>query len=89
VFIVSNGATQTEAITIKSSDGSSLGTTGPINPQATAQVTVDFRNPGDYRVSAGRSGQSQAAQSQPSSIQDATVHIGKKRPSASDQLLQP
>lgn len=89
VFIVSNAAGQTEALTIKSPEGSSLGTTGPINPQATAQVTVDFHDAGDYTASAGTSGQTEAAQHQGSAIAPATIHIGKMRPSASDQLLQP
>ena len=30
-----------------------LANTGPINPQATAQVTVDFQRPGDYTVATG------------------------------------
>ena len=57
VFIVSNAADQTVSLNIGTSDGSSIGTTGPINPQSTAQVTVDFRDPGTYTVSAGKSGQ--------------------------------
>ncbi len=89
VFIVSNAADQTVSLNIGTRDGSSIGTTGPINPQSTAQVTVDFRNPGTYVVSAGKSGQTQAEQSQPSSISPAALHIGKQRPSASNQLLQP
>jgi hypothetical protein len=89
VFIVTNSADQTESITILSQDGGRLGTTGPINPESTAQVTVDFRDPGVYTVAAGTSGSTQASQHQGSSIQAATIHIGNKRPSASDQLLQP
>lgn len=89
VFIVSNAADQTVSLNIGNSEGSSIGTTGPINPQSTAQVTVDFRDPGTYTVSAGRTGSTQAEQNQASSISAATLHIGKQRPSASNQLLQP
>jgi len=89
VFIVSNAADKTVSLNIGSSDGTSIGTTGPINPQSTAQVTVDFRDPGLYKVSAGATGKTQAQQNQPSSISPATLHIGKQRASGSNQLLQP
>ena len=90
VFIVSNAADRTVSLSIQTRDGSTLATTGPINPQATAQVTVDFRQPGTYVVAAGKTGgTTQAAQNQPLTIQPATIHIGKARPSGSDQLLQP
>jgi hypothetical protein len=89
LFVVTNAASQTESLTIQSPDGSkSLGTTGPINPQATAQVTVDFDSPGDYSVATSQSG-SQANQATPASVRGATVHVGKPRPSSSNQLLQP
>jgi hypothetical protein len=89
VFIVTNAADQTESITVQSTDGIHLASTGPVNPQSTAQVTVDFRDPGSYTVNAGQTGSTQASQNQPSNIQAATIKIGKQRPSASDQLLQP
>ena len=78
-----------QPLNIGNSDGSSIGTTGPINPQSTAQVTVDFRDPGTYTVSAGKSGKTQAEQHQPSSIASAALRIGQQRASASSQLLQP
>ena len=92
VFIVTNAASDTETLTVHAPGGGSLANTGPINPQATAQVIVDFRDPGDYTVSTGRprtTEAAQAAQAAPSSIQSATIHIGKSRPSASNALLQP
>jgi hypothetical protein len=89
VFIVTNSADQTESINVQTADGIHLASTGPINPQSTAQVTVDFHDPGTYTVNAGQTGSTQASQNQPSSIQPATIHIGRQRPSASDQLLQP
>jgi hypothetical protein len=90
VFIVTNAATQTESLTIQSPGGSqSIASTGPINPQSTAQVTVDFRNPGVYTVAASKPGSTQAAQATASSIQAAPLHIGKARPNGSNDLLQP
>jgi len=90
VFVVTNQANRTESITITSSDGAqTLGTTGPINPQATAQVTVDFRMPGFYTVGADKNARTEAARFTRSPIQTARIHIGRQRPSASNQLLQP
>jgi hypothetical protein len=89
VFIVTNAASDTETLTVRAPGGGSLANTGPINPQATAQVIVDFRDPGDYTVSTGKPGTTQAAQAAPSSIQSATLHIGASRPSGSNALLQP
>jgi hypothetical protein len=89
-FIVTNQADKTESLSVQApGGGSQLATTGPINPQATAQVTVDFRDPGDYTVSTNKVAATDAAQAALSPIQSATVHIGPARPSASNQLLQP
>jgi len=89
VFIVTNAARQTESLTIQSADGGrTLASTGPINPQTTAQVTVNFRSPGNYQVATGRTG-SLAQQAQPASIRAAHLRIGSPRASASNALLQP
>jgi hypothetical protein len=89
-FVVTNQASQTESMMIQSPGGSqTLASTGPINPQATAQVTVDFMDPGNYTVSTGKQGRTEAAQTIPSSIRPATIRIGPPRPSASNSLLQP
>lgn len=88
VFLVTNSATRTETLTIQSDGGGTLANTGPINPQATAQVTVDLHNPGVYTVGTGRLG-SEAFLNSPASIAPARIRIGHARPSASDQLLQP
>jgi hypothetical protein len=89
-FIVTNSDRQTETLAIKAADGmQTLASTGPINPQATADVTIDFKNPGDYMLSASKSGTTEAAQSNRSSIQAATIRIGPARPTSSSQLLQP
>ncbi|MDQ6606891.1 MAG: hypothetical protein M3Z06_10150 [Actinomycetota bacterium] len=90
IFIVTNQASKTESLTVRraGNSGSALATTGPINPQETAQVTIDFST-GDYTVSTGKSGSSDATLAGASSIQPATLHIGRPRPSASNALLQP
>ena len=89
VFIVTNAASRTETLTIQPPSGTqALGTTGPINPQATAQVTVDFTSPGDYTVATSPSGQNQAALAAATKIQSAGLHIGPRRPNSSNVLLQ-
>jgi hypothetical protein len=60
-----------------------------VNPQATAQVTVELHGPRDYTIAAGKSGTSEAAAASPSPIQPGRLHVGKPRPSASNALLQP
>jgi hypothetical protein len=90
VFIVTNAATQTESLNIQAPGGSqNIATTGPINPQSTAEVTVDFHNPGLYTVAASKAGSTQAAQASSTPIQAAPLHIGKPRPNGSNELLQP
>jgi hypothetical protein len=89
VFIVTNAARRTESLLIQSADGSrTLANTGPINPQTTAQVTVDFADPGAYQVATGKSG-TEAQQAAPSSIRPAKLTIGRARASSSNALLQP
>ena len=83
IFFVTNQASKTESIEIHSG-GNTVGTTGPINPQSTAQVTVDV-NRGDYTITtAGSTGGAALA-----SIRPATLHIGAARASANNALLQP
>ena len=91
IFIVTNQASKTESLSIhpSGSPGRSLASTGPINPQSTAQVTVDLRGPRDYTIAAGKAGTSQAARAAPGPIQPGELHVGKPRPSASNALLQP
>jgi hypothetical protein len=89
VFIVTNQSTDAETLAIQRKGGSgSIADTGPINPQGTAQVTVNLSR-GDYTVATTSAGTTEAARSQASPIHSATLHIGRPRPSASDQLLQP
>jgi hypothetical protein len=92
VFIVTNQATRAESLTVHpAGNGSqSLASTGPINPQGTGQVAVEFSKPGEYSVStANVGGATDAALTEQRSIQPASLHIGAPRPSSSSQLLQP
>ncbi len=93
-FIVTNQASQSEAVTILpagSSAGQPLADTGPINPQATAEVTVNFASKGDYTVATTSSNSSSdaAAATSSNSIQPTTIHIGPPRSGESTQLLSP
>lgn len=84
-FIITNQASQAESLAILhpgASAGQPLADTGPINPQGTAQVTVNFSAPGSYSVATGDAGSG-------SSIRAALIHIGAKRASSDNQLLQP
>jgi len=92
VFIITNQASRSESMMISPAGSSSaqpLADTGPISPQATAQVTVNF-DPGEYRVSTSASGgTTEAAAALPAPIQPALLHVGRPRASASSQLLSP
>jgi hypothetical protein len=79
-FIITNQANQAESLAIArsgSSDGKPLADTGPINPQATAQVTVDFNSQGSYSLSTG------------GGVQAASIHVGAPRSNSDNQLLAP
>jgi hypothetical protein len=84
-FIITNQASQAESLAILpagSAAGQPLANTAPINPQATAQVTVNFTSPGTYALSTGGGGSG-------ASIRSASLHVGKPRPNSNNQLLQP
>jgi hypothetical protein len=88
-FIVTNQSSKTQTLAIENPiTGAALASTGPINPQGTAQVTVDFK-PGDYSVATGPNGKTEAQIAQPTRIQPAALHIGRERPNADSVLLQP
>ncbi len=92
-FIVTNQASRTESLKIaRSGSGAALANTGPINPQATAQVTVNFRVPGRYTISVGTGGgrtEAQRAFPPPSTTRSAALQIGRRRANSSGTLLQP
>ncbi len=91
IFIITNQADRAESLSVQSaSTGShSLANTGPIQPQGTAQVTVDLSRPGDYQLATAGGGGSQAQTATAPKIRPAALHIGAKRPSSSGVLLQP
>jgi hypothetical protein len=88
-FIITNQASQAESISIQPSPEGFTGT-GPINPQATTEIQVNFTSPfTTYTVATGSPGQTDASQATPSSIQSATFSVTKQRPNANSVLLQP
>jgi hypothetical protein len=91
MFIVTNQASKTESLTIHPSGnpGQSLASTGPINPQATAQVTVDLHGPSSYTISASKTGVTEAARATARAIAPGKLHVGKPRPNGNNALLQP
>jgi hypothetical protein len=89
IFIITNQSSRTETVSfLPSAGGSSLASSAPINPQATGQVAINF-SPGDYKVTTSQQAASDAAQTIPSSIQPALLHIGPPRQNANGVLLQP
>lgn len=90
IFIVTNQASHSEALSITRGAAGThpLASIAPINPQGTTQVSVDFK-PGDYTISTAAHGHTDAQLSRPSSIAPASLHIGRKRSSSSNSLLQP
>jgi hypothetical protein len=91
VFIVTNQANRAESVTILPAGveaGQPVADTGPISPQATAQVKVNL-SMGAYTVATTSSGGTEAAAAAQPGIQPALLRIGAQRPSSSGQLLIP
>lgn len=90
IFIVTNQSTKTQSLAVApdTPTGKAFAHTGPIHPQATSEVTINFK-PGDYVVGTGPAGQTDASRATPTGIHPASLHIGKARPSANNVLLQP
>jgi hypothetical protein len=90
VFIVTNQATHAQSLQIQpAGSGSPLADTGPIYPQATAQVKVDLSTEGDYSVTTAGAGGSAASSAAGTGIHPATLHIGPPRPNGNNLVLQP
>jgi hypothetical protein len=92
VLIVTNQASKAESLTVLpagASAGQPLADTGPINPQATTQVTVNLNSPGSYTFATAPNASTEAAAALPTGVRPALLHVGKPRPSGSNQLLQP
>jgi len=89
VFVVTNQATHAEALAISAAGQMHpLASTAPINPQATTQVTVDFR-PGVYTIATAPRAQTDAAALRPPLIASASIHIGPPRADSNNDLLLP
>ncbi len=88
-FIITNQAAQAESLAILrsgASAGQPLADTGPINPRATAQVTVDLSSPGRYSLATAGGG---VGGGSGSGIRAASLRIGPQRANSNNQLLQP
>lgn len=89
IFIITNQSRQAQSVTIQpASGGTALASTAPINPQATSQIQVNF-SPGNYTMTTGNPGTTDASQASPSSITPASLYIGPERPNGNNVLLQP
>ncbi len=90
IFIITNQSSTTQTVSFQpAGGGSALASSSPINPMATAEVTVDF-DPGDYSVTtAAPTVGTDAAQATAPTISPATLHIGPPRPNGNGVLLQP
>ena len=81
-IIIANESNRAQRVTIESNElgASKPGlkqSTGPINPDGTATLKVDVTE-GDYQVTVSGG-----------NVKPASVHVGAKRQSAQNQLLQP
>lgn len=79
-FDVANQTDRPQRIAVKrkgAADDRALVSSGPINPDVTAVLQVTL-HPGTYVIKAGRSG-----------VRSAILHVGPRRASAQNQLLQP
>jgi hypothetical protein len=92
VLIVTNQASTAESLTVLPAGATAAqptADTGPINPQATAQVTVNLNTPGSYTVGITPNPSTEAAAALPTGIRAAVLRVGQPRPSGSNALLQP
>jgi hypothetical protein len=92
VFIITNQASNAESLAVTSSDSSTaqpLADTGPISPQATAQLTVNLNSPGKYSVGIAPTSSTEAAAATPTGIQAALIRVGRPRASSNNDLQQP
>jgi hypothetical protein len=89
-FIVTNQASRAESMQILTagSSGGPVTSTGPISPQATAQIKVTLRR-GRYTVGTSPQGATEAARLTQRGPHAAVLSIGRQRPSGSNQLLNP
>lgn len=91
IFQVTNNASRAESVAIvrSSGGGQALASTGPISPQASAQVSVNLRVGGDYMVTTASGGSTDASLAAPASIQPGVVHVGAPRATSHNELMVP
>jgi hypothetical protein len=91
IFTVTNQSTRTQTLAIHGVRSITIGpiATGPITPQGTAQVQVNFRRPGVYTLTSIPVARTQAARAVSPGIRAAALRIGRPRPSADNVLLLP
>jgi hypothetical protein len=92
VFIITNQSSNAESLAVASSGSATsqpLADTGPISPQATAQLTIDLENPGQYTVEIAPNSSSEAAAATPTGIRPALIRVGNRRASSNNDLQQP
>jgi hypothetical protein len=79
-LIITNQTSASQQLTLEISSGAPgfTGHTGPINPRDTGQLKANLDTPGTYLVHVDGN-----------SIRGARLTVGKKRPSAQNDLLQP
>jgi hypothetical protein len=92
VFIITNQARTAESLTVMPAGQSAaqpIADTGPINPQATTQLSVNLNQPGAYTVGISPNDSTEASAALPSGVKPAVLRVGHPRPSGSNALLQP
>jgi hypothetical protein len=92
VLIVTNQASTAQSLTVLPAGASAaqpIADTGAINPQATAQVTVNLNTPGSYTVGTTPNASTEAAAAVPTGVRPAVLRVGQSRPTGSNVLLQP
>lgn len=83
-----NQSSTAEPLQVAPAGGSGVTTTGPINPQATDQVTVDLRS-GQYTIGIAPDSSTEAAAATPTGIMSGLLTVSGSRQTSNNQLLQP
>jgi hypothetical protein len=92
VFIITNQGRTAESLSVMpagQSAAQSIADTGPINPQATAQLSVNLSQPGSYTVGIAPNDSTEASAALPTGVKGAVLKVGPPRASGSNTLLQP
>jgi hypothetical protein len=76
LLLVTNQSPRNETLMVRRRRFGYLATTGPISPQSTAQLQVNFRTPGFYALVARR-------------VAPAILRVGRSRRGGDSSLLQP